>query len=74
MGGGGLIQLVQIIMSDIVSLQEYVYSALSSLHLSDPFIQVAASTAVSSVRRGVLQGECCALPIEQALNCLISVA
>ena len=34
MGGGGLIQLVQIVISDIVSLQKYVYSALSLLRLS----------------------------------------
>jgi len=74
MGGGGLIQLVQIIISDIVSLQEYVYSALSSLRLIYQFIQVAASTVVSSARHGVLQGECCAIPIKQALNRSISVA
>jgi hypothetical protein len=44
------------------------------LWLIYPFVEVVASTVVSSERRGVLQGECCAILIEQALNRLISVA
>ena len=77
MGGGGLIQLVQIVISDIVSLQEYVFLVLhrrAALRLIHSFAQVAASTVVSSVRHGELQGECYVISILQALNRLLPVA
>jgi MFS family permease len=75
-GGGGLIQLVVIVLSDIVSLQEYAWSShrRAVFCLTYPFLQVVASMVVLLVRHGELQGVWRASLILQVLNSLASVA
>lgn len=56
MGGGGIIQLVQITISDIVSLQEYVSFVYSAFFRSHLFSAGGASTEAISAQHGALLG------------------
>ncbi len=56
MGGGGIIQLVQITISDIVSLQEYVFPVYSASLRSHLFSIGGASTEAISAPHGVSLG------------------